>query len=321
MLSLLKRFSFLILCGIYSHHLFAHDLVGKKVFILHSYNDQFPWTKTIHQTVENFLKPEGIQTYVFYMDTKNYPSEAEKLHKAHLAKMHIDAYKPDLVITSDDDAVKYVLMPFYRNSTLPFVFCGVNWDETAYQLPYSNTTGILEIELLHEIVRNLQEYSKGSRIGTLALDGFTERKWVDHYRKHLGSNLEKTYFPTTFSEWKEHFLKLQTEVDMILLLNPKGLKDWDMQEAENFVLNNIKIPTGSAIEWMSRMSLLGITLVAEEQGQWAAQSAIQILHGMPPTGIPIARNRDGKLFINFNIAKKLDITFKSALLKLAKFVR
>ncbi|MDD2816458.1 MAG: ABC transporter substrate binding protein [Thiotrichaceae bacterium] len=271
--------------------------------------------------IRNILDAQDIVSSTFYLDTKNHSSESEKLAAAQLAKLKITKFKPDVVITSDDDAVKYVLMPYFKDSAIPFVFCGVNWDATDYGLPYGNTTGMLEVELISEMVKNLQEYTKGRRLGTLALDGFTERKWVAHYREHLDRPIDRSYFPSSFEEWKDNFLRLQHEVDMVILLNPKGLKDFDMQEAQSFVEKNIKVPTGSSIVWMSHMSLLGITLVPEEQGLWAAQTAINILDGAAPNSIPITHNRQGKLFINLKIAEKLGITFKPYLLKVGDIIR
>lgn len=317
----LRRYLGLCLYLLWSTDVFAQDYAGKRVFILHSYNDQYPWTQAIHKMIRNVLDAQDIVSSTFYLDTKNHSSESEKLAAAQLAKLKITKFKPDVVITSDDDAVKYVLMPYFKDSSIPFVFCGVNWDAREYGLPYSNTTGMLEIELINEIVKNLQEYTKGRRLGTLALDGFTERKWVEHYREYLGRTVERSYFPSSFEEWKDNFLRLQNEVDIIILLNPKGLKDFDIQEAQRFIENNIKVPTGSSISWMSHMSLLGITLVPEEQGLWAAQTALSILESAAPNSIPITRNRQGKLFINLKLAEKLGITFKPYLLKIGDIIR
>lgn len=315
---ILKVFLVLGLC--FGQPIFAKDFPEARVFILHSYDEQFPWTSKIHETIRSILETSHVQSMTFYMDTKRHPAETEKFAAAQTAKLQIDKFKPNVVITSDDDAVKYVLMPYYKNSGTPFVFCGINWDASPYGLPYQNATGILEIELISEIIKNLQEHAKGKRIGYLAMEGFSEHKLADNYERHLGKALEKTYFVTSFSEWKESFLKAQQEVDLLLLLNPKGIKDFDMQQAQQFVENNIKIPTGTSLSWMMQMSLLGITLRPDEQGAWAAQTALKILNGQPPSNIPIARNREGKLFVNLRIAEKLGVTFKPALLKIGDVI-
>jgi hypothetical protein len=309
------------LCLYCDKAIFAQDYANKRVFILHSYDDEYTWTHSLNEAIKSVLSSSSVQSIIFYMNTKEYSSETDKLAVARMAKLQIDKFKPDVVITSDDNAVKYVLMPYYKNSTIPFVFCGINWDASVYGLPYKNATGMLEIGLVSEIVKNLQEHAKGTRIGYLAMEGFTERRVAEYYGRHLGRPLEKSYFPNSFSEWKENFLSLQQEVDLLLLMSPKGIKDFDMQQAQNFVETNIKIPVGATLSWMAPMSLLGIVLRPEEQGAWAAQTALKIRGGQLPSNIPITRNREGTLFINMKIAKKLGITFKSSLLKVAKILR
>ena len=51
------------------------------------------------------------------------------------AKAVIDELKPDIVIASEDNASKYLIMPLYKNSSIPFVFCGVNFSADAYGFP------------------------------------------------------------------------------------------------------------------------------------------------------------------------------------------
>jgi hypothetical protein len=300
---------------------FAQDYKGKRVFILHSYDDQYPWTVAINQMLLKILNGAEVSSRVFYLDTKRHGAEAEKRIAAQQARAQIEQFKPDAVITSDDDAVKYVLMPYYKNSHIPFIFCGLNAEPKTYDLPYNNATGILEVQLLGEIIKNLQDYAKGSRIGTLAFDGFSEHKRVENYHLQLGREVDRSYFSRSVEEWQDSFLRLQREVDMVILLNPKGLVGFNMDDAQAFVERNTLVPSASYVPWMSKMSLLGITLIPEEQAAWAAQSALKILGGQTPSSIPIASSKEGKLFINLKIAEKLKITFKSSLLKIADIIR
>ena len=77
------------------------------------------------------------------MDTKRHSSAPAKKKSALAAKAVIDSWKPDVVITADDNAVKYLIGPYYKNKKLPFVFCGLNWTAAEYGLPYTNATGML----------------------------------------------------------------------------------------------------------------------------------------------------------------------------------
>ena len=45
----------------------------------------------------------------------------------------------------------------------------------------------------------------------------------------------------------------------------------------------------------------------EEQGRWAALAALKILDGVDPSRIPLAYNKEGRLYFNRQIAARLGI--------------
>jgi hypothetical protein len=299
----------------------SSDYAGKKILHIASYHAGFEWTDGINHGIETVLKDKGIEYKVFYMDTKRNPAEEWKKAEALKAKALIEEFKPDVVITSDDDAAKYLIAPYYKDADLPFVFCGINWDASGYGLPYKNVTGMVEVELIPIIVEHLKKHAKGDRIGTLTLDGLTERKIIQNYTNILKIPVSQSYFVKTLDEWKESFLKLQTEVDMIIVLNYVGIDGWNTQVATDFVEQNVRVPVGASFPWLMPFALLGITNIPEEQGTWSAQTALKILDGTKPTDIPITQNKEGKLFINMKIANKLGVMFSKALLKTAEIIR
>lgn len=312
---------FLLLC--FSPLTFADaesPYAGKKILHVASYHAEFEWTKGINHGIETGLKDKGIEYKVFYMDTKRNPTEAWKKTAAAKAKTLLEDFKPDVVITSDDDAAKYLIVADYKDANLPFVFCGINWDASVYGFPYKNVTGMVEVELIPIIIGHLKKHAKGERVGTLTMDGLTERKVVQNYIDILKIPVAQSYFVKTFDEWKDSFLKLQTEVDMIIVLNYVGITGWDTQAASRFVEENIRIPVGASFPWLMPFALLGITNIPEEQGLWSAQTALKILDGTKPVDIPIVQNTDGKLFINMRIADKLGVKFSTALLKTAEII-
>ena len=59
------------------------------------------------------------------------------------AREQIDEWQPDVVVVADDTAIEYLLQAHYKDHSLPFVFCGLNWSASQYGLPYANTTGMI----------------------------------------------------------------------------------------------------------------------------------------------------------------------------------
>jgi ABC-type uncharacterized transport system substrate-binding protein len=303
-----------------STHCFAQDVTGKRILYVNAYHQGYPWSDGISEAIQRTLKNAGVELEIAYMDTKRRTTDESKRVAALRIKAQIESFKPDLVITSDDDPARYLIVPYFKDEAIPFVFCGINWDTSTYGFPYKNVTGMLEISRLDEIIHHLLKYAKGKRLGFLSGDGFSERKEQASYEKHLNFHFEQVYFVNNFEEWKAQLSKLQNEVDVIILENPKTIPGWDDQEAQRFVEKNIRIPFGGAHAWLAPLVLLGIVKDPKEQGEWAANTALKILAGASPSSIAISRNKHDVLYLNEKLARKLGITFSAQLIKNAAHI-
>jgi ABC-type uncharacterized transport system substrate-binding protein len=295
-------------------------MAGKKVLFINSYHKGYDWSDRQQKGAEDVFSKTGVELKTIYMDTKNNPSEEFSLNAAVKIKGIIEEFKPDVVITGDDNAFKYIIAPYYRDAALPVVFCGLNWDASVYGAPYKNTTGMLEIALIDKLVGTLKTYAKGSRVGFITADVLSEHKNAEYFTKYCGVTLTETIYAKDFAEWKKGFIELQNKVDMLIIGVSAGVKDWNDAEAENFVLEETKIPTGVEAEWMMHFALAGYVKVPEEQGEWAANAAIEIMNGKSPADIPVAGNKKARVFLNMKLAKKLGIVFPIELVNQAEFV-
>ncbi|MBI9092310.1 MAG: hypothetical protein JEZ12_24105 [Desulfobacterium sp.] len=93
-----------------------------------------------------------------------------------------------------------------------------------------------------------------------------------------------------------------------------------MEKGMRLVAENITIPIGKTSHSMIRYALAGTLKVSREQGEWAAKTALQILAGKSPKDIPIATNKQAKLYLNMPLAKKLNIRFPMEIIDNASFV-
>lgn len=303
----------------------------KKVLFVNSYHRGYDWSDGITQGIlDTFgatLKSNGevdnseskVILKIFYMDTKRNGSKESKESAALKAKEVIDSWKPDVVIASDDNAAKYLIVPYYKNSKLPFVFCGINIDASPYGFPSENVTGMVEVTLIKPMLKHLNKYAKGNRIGLLGADTLTRRKSAAIYGSYYKLDIDNRH-AATFEEWKKEFAKLQDEVDMMLITSPAGISGWDRQAAVQFVLKNAKIPSGCMIHTAMPFALIGFTKVPQEQGEWAARTALDILAGKSPKDIPVVTNKKAKVYLNMRLAKKLGIKFPMELIERAGFV-
>jgi len=283
---------------------------GKKVLFIDSYHEGYAWSDGTLAGVQSILDPSGAELQVFRMDTKRKKTDEDKLAAAEMARNTIEQFNPDVVIASDDNAAKYVIVPYYEDAALPFVFCGVNWDASGYGFPFKNVTGMVEVAAADELFEFLNRLTDGRRVGYLAADVFTAHKEQENIAKTFDINFTDTRYATDLADWQNKYRALQSSVDILLVGNSAGTEGWDDDAAASFVEKNSKIPSGAIHEHMTRFALIGYTKLAEEQGEWAAKTALKIIDGTSPADIPIARNTQGRLVINARIAQGLgdDVT-------------
>jgi hypothetical protein len=181
---------------------FGKTYDGKKILFIDSYHEGCACSDGI---------TSGVELKVIRMDTKRNAGDVFKKEAAFKAKAVIESFKPDVVIAVGDNDSKYLIMAYYKDADLPFVFCGVNWDAGDYGYPYKNATGMVEITPIPQIIAQLRACAKGDRIGFLAPDILTAHKEVDNYRKVFGYDVTN-YFAKYFGDWKKGFSELQGKV-------------------------------------------------------------------------------------------------------------
>lgn len=298
----------------------SSDFSGKKILWVNSYHKGYAWSDGIGRGIQSVFADTGIQLDIYDMDTKRNGDLSFKLKQGEIVKDLIEESRPDLVIVSDDNATKYVMQHHFPESNLPFVFCGINNHPKTYDLPKQHVTGMREMDLLPQLLEQLAVYSKGGKVGQLGFKVEERQRTADVWKREQGVVFDKRYHVKTFSEWKSAFLKAQNEMDMLFVSNHNGIEGWNEKEAIEFVLNHQTIPTGATEAWVMDHVFLGYVKIPEEQGRWAAQTAMRILEGEPPSDIPIARNKEGLLLLNVGLVKKLNLTISKAIYKRAKII-
>jgi len=299
----------------------------KKLLFINSYHKGYLWSDGIEKALMQTLgvkanldgsfdtSKSSVQFKLFRMDTKLNQSEAFIKQAALSAKAVIDEWRPDIVVASDDNASKFLIVPYFKQSSIPFIFCGVNWSASEYGFPTSNVTGMVEVAPTRHTISLLQRYAKGPRIGFIGANTFSGRKSIKYIQEKENVPFSSGKLVDNFTEWKEEYLNLQNTVDMIFWLNPIGIEGWNDSEAISFILENTRIPTGASTDAEIQYALIGATKLAAEQGIWSGKTALRILNGESPSDIPVKRNRHSQIYLNKKLSKKLGITFSAELLE------
>lgn len=307
-----KSFTSLLLVLVLFSFLNAKDEIKeKKIVYINSYHQGLYWSDRIEDSIKQtlFKSNLSINLKTFYMDTKNIKSVLEHIEMALKAKELIDSFKPDVVILSDDNALKYIYEPYYYNSKIPFVFCGINGSSSKYDLG-KNITGMEEVQLVSQLINNLKQFANNETIGYLKGDSLSSHEELKFFKEKLGVKIDAR-FVNNVDEWKTNFIDLQKKVGILLIGNGGAVKNWKDYEDELkvFVHNNIEIPIGTWDLDVSNLAVLSLITKPEEQGNWSANVALRILNGEKVSDISIIHNKETTIIINTTLAKKLNTVF------------
>lgn len=281
-----------------------------KCAYISSYSPGYTWQDQLEQSLKSQLK-SVCRVSTFYMDTKKIQQTSKLVEKGLEAKAFIEQLTPDIVIISDDNAAQYVLASHFRNHRTPFVFCGINNSAKPYQLPYSNTSGMLEIaptEILLEQI--IPQRLNQKHIAYLTTQGATADQNIIAF-----NDISKTlnihsaaYQAQDQVEWRQLYKQLQEdpEIDIIILGNYVAFPKWDRQENIDWIQKHNQKLTVATQKWMMPYVALGMTKSATEQGAWAGKTAAAVLSGVPINLIATVPNQLFQTWINPLISEPVE---------------
>ncbi len=306
---------------------------GKKVLHIASYHDAYSWTHRVDKGIKKGLK-QGLKNIpheykVFYMDTKRNNKPEQILAAAKEAKQLIKSWNPDIVITSDDNATKYVAAPL-KDSGRKFVFTGVNNEPAKYNLPNSNVTGILERFHASDGIQLLKMLKPGSKKIVMMSDDSITGKLIsgqlEPALRRQKIDLLGVHYTGSFEEWKKLIKKYQGEADAFYFVVYFTMKDKDGNAVSGpdvlkWTRGHSKIPEIGFWPFVTdHGGLAAIGVDGVEQGYVAARIAAKIMKGLSPSKMPPRITNKSILFINAKRARELNIKIPGELVESANIV-
>ncbi len=321
LLSVLLVFSFLLLSlfaqtdNVLADH--SELVKGKKVLIVASYHKGFTWVDDIVRTLEQELT--GAALTIFYMDSKrNLAGAAEKAREAFALYQEL---QPDAVITIDDNAQSYFVVPYLRNKVkTPVIFCAVNDDATRYGFPATNVTGVLEKKHYRESISFAQIVNPKIRaIAVLYHPSPSNKVNVAQIEREKGlysADVIASVSVNSIADVYKALSDYSTNVDAFLLLNMTGIVDADNNQLEGhdalaLITGVTDVVTIGASDWEVEVgALCGVIKSGEEQGVLASSQLIAHWDGKAINELPVIANRNGQRYINLKTMKKLQIKLR-----------
>lgn len=281
----------------------------KRVVYVNSYHQGFPPSDQITRGLGESLPVDSFELISFFMDTKRNPSESFIRQRAAELLDSVHTIKPDVLIISDDNAMKYLVEPYFQDDSQPIVFCGINWSIEKYDIAACNMTGTLEILPVKELMQTMKsQYPGMKKLLVLNENTTTSRKTqpiLDTLLGNLGLEVRQELVDD-FESWKAVFSEANESVDLIYVQTKGAIKGWNDQKAEEHVKEFTKIPVVTCEEFMMPFAVFGQTQLSEEQGEKAAEMAKKIMNGTDPLDIPVSRNQLSRLWINKELARKIE---------------
>ncbi len=313
------------------------------ILVINSYGPEMTWEQDIQRGIIEGLARSGygaghhaymLQTYC--MDTKvNYTTPEQIEARAEAAFTLIAELQPDLVFVNNDNALTYVAVEYamrYPERKLPLVFSGVNLDPTLYEpitsldRPGGQITGALErvpydeaFALVTRIVPNASTIvilADASPSTDLVVSTFQER-----YQETVAdSPLRVQGFQqiTSFADWKTRIQELQTEADVIGVLNYYQVRDETgavvpAKEVANWTIHHSNLPEMGFVATDSGDGFLAAVSVSYYQtGIYVGLIGGEILSGADPAEIPIVDPHVADITFNLERAEMLGITIPRA---------
>ncbi len=291
----------------------------KKCLYVSSYHQGHSWSDSIEYSIRESLNGT-CELREIYMDTKRNKNPEQIFSATNKIIKTIEDWQPDIVITSDDNAAKHLIAPHYKDDKTPFVFCGVNWTVDEYGFPFSNVTGIVEVAPVKNMLEAALVLSNtGRKALYIGASTLSERKNFARIKSEAALlNIEIDAIHTPHIEHWKAALEKSSEYDFMVLGSNAGIEGWSDSEALMAALTRSQKVSVTNHKSMLPYSTLAFTKLASEQGEWAANVAINILNGISPADIPIASNKKWDLWVNELNLQQLDIDPPRNLLRKAK---
>ncbi len=128
------------------------------VLVIHSYSQEYPWTRSQHTGfLENFDPGKGITPLILteYLDTKRVEySEAYAENTFEYIKQKYFGFSPDAIYVTDDNALQFALQYLKQHFRyIPIFFSGVNNYSVLQNIDLDRVTGAFEKK---DISRNIE---------------------------------------------------------------------------------------------------------------------------------------------------------------------
>ncbi|MFH2123354.1 MAG: ABC transporter substrate binding protein [Pseudomonadota bacterium] len=285
-----------------------------------------------------FQEGKNLQVEQFFMDTrKTFTTDKQIAERGRLALERIREFRPELVVTLDDNAAGTVMLSL-AGTSLPVVFSGINTLPEEYNRqkhfmadrakPGSNVTGVYEkihIVKALDVMRSISGLHKAALIVDASSTGNAVKIQVEKEMAEAASPVAMvTYQVATFDEFKQRILAINDDPEIGAVYPVAfSLTGVDKQTVTantilTWQLANLQKPDMAGNYFLCQLGMFGGASVDfKTMGEEAGRKAAAILKGTPAGEIPIDDSSEQALVFNLERARQLGITIPMDILSAA----
>jgi len=324
---------------------------SKRIIIVASYEQNHICGWPQEQGILKGLAKEGwfeglnLEVRRFYMDTKRTNTSLNAMKEvAGLALKSIDRYKPQLVVTLDDNAFREVGLKLVNHPDTSVVFSGMNGQPETYNkvIPYmknrknpaGNTTGVYEKLYVSRSLRVMEQAVQGLTGGVII--GITDysptgNAIAEQFKAELAENPgDISWRLVRVKDWNDyvsliHRLNTDKSVKAIypvaLTLKASSDRTFTAPEIFKWTVENSTKPEMALNYFFAKIGLFGGAAVDFQKMRFmAGKKAGKILNGKPAGSLPIEDAPDYAIVFNKKRAEQLGIEIPVPLLTAADHV-
>jgi len=284
---------FIILHGVQS----KEDAEIKRVLILNSYHQGFPWTDSIFKSIRDSFNRENdeIEIHIEYMDTKRFfsPQYFNQIFNTYRVKYNSSTF--DCIISTDDDALDFLIK--YRSRIFghtPVVFTGINRLNIPGTVDRSFFTGVMEeesptetidlIKKLHPDLKKIYVITDYTTTGRARYDSV--RGVIHQYRDIAFQFSPDLSADEIFNEIRG--LDKSIPVLVLAFFKDSRGRNFTYKEVGKLLNEYAEGPVYTvSVNYLGLGAVGGVLNSPEKQGAEAAMMALRILHGESPEKIPV----------------------------------
>ena len=295
----------------------------KDLLILHSYDPGYPRTQHIMAGMEEVFAASGeeLRIQVEYLDTKRY-HKAEYIDSVleTLFEYKLRNRRYDLVLLSDDDALKFVLK--HRDdwfADTPVVYCGIGTTTPVSPPDLETITGVRDDPSFAETIALALRLHPDTKelifIGCPKnLPGALAREGVVGALTEFSGRVDAVFWDDLHvEELKERLVRLQSGQLVFIYGFICDRTDRVISAAElgELISGIAPVPVYSFWDYMLGSGIVGGKLVSSrQQGVLGAQLALRLLRGEAAENIPVVSAEANRFMFDFRALQRFKLSPK-----------